>query len=202
MDKVAATEYPRLKSPQRWQILGVRLQPFSLQHYFLLSREANAFVADADSEAGLQDLIVGVLICSRRWSESEFEDYVDSGECQLDAEILGEAVGKQMAEDRSAFDLPAKIQLLDEYIKAHSQCPIYADNHDVTDTSGSHWSQNILLCLTGKLGYERSDALNCPLPQALADYFKYAESQGLITLLPEWEVDQIREMEKEENAKS
>ena len=55
--------------PEPFQILGLRLLPLSIGRYRRLARHDCAFVANGKTEAGVGDLLLGVLICSMRCDE-------------------------------------------------------------------------------------------------------------------------------------
>jgi hypothetical protein len=44
-------------------------------------------------------------------------------------------------------------------------------------------------------GYSQTEALNAPMAKALADYFKYAERNGMVTLMTDDELEQVEKME-------
>lgn len=188
-----AASYSQAAYPEPYTILGIRLKPLSLQHYHLMARHSVAFVSDGPSEATFADLLLGVIICSKHWEEGEFEHYVESGECQSESSAWGEKF------PLGSFDEKEKIKLFADYISEGSRIPKYWEEN-TGKTSGAHWSQSVLLTLTGQLGYTRKEALHCPLSQALADYFKHAENQGLIRLMTDDEIAMIEAAEKKEAA--
>jgi len=60
----AAASYHDAAFPEPWQVLGLRLRPFSLGHYLKLRRLGCAFVADDTQRATIGDLLLGVIVCS------------------------------------------------------------------------------------------------------------------------------------------
>lgn len=168
--------YSHAAYPEPFTILGLRLKPLSLQHYLLMSRFEVAFVAEGEAVATFDDLVTGVLICSKHWKEGEFEEYIGSDQWKKDVEEWGGKIGILTVNEQNE-----KIQLFQEFIKEGSEVPQYSEEND-GKSSSAHWTQCLILTLTRELGYTRRDALRCPLKQALADYFHYAESQGLIKL--------------------
>lgn len=169
-----AAKYAERLHPEPFTILGLRLQPFSLQHYFLLSRLNVAFVSENPETATISDLVLGVLVCSRKWEEGQFEEYFSGTDWEQEIQKWGETIG--------VFEVQEKVKLFSEYIAEGSQYPDYIDEHDGRSSS-AHWSQSVLMCLTSSLNYTRQEALHCPLTQALTDYFQYAENNGAVTLI-------------------
>lgn len=60
--------------PDRWRILGLRLQPFCLGHALLLERYgspfANAFQGEPIGEVGFADLLLAIFICSKPYPQA------------------------------------------------------------------------------------------------------------------------------------
>lgn len=194
--------------PAPWQVLGVPLKPFSLGHYVKLYRLGCAFVADEVKPATLGDLLLGVAVCSMDshpdpsrdpfwlWlNRAEPEGYwsrlwyrarkkVCKGfvtPAELDMFKFGKRIG--------TIDFGEKARLFAEYIALHSKVPAYWEGDSSGDgkKSGAHWSQAVLHTLTSKCGYTQEEAHNVPLSRALADFFKYAESEGGLRLMTQEE---------------
>lgn len=190
----AACEYAMRLSPSRYQILGVKLKPLSLRHYFLMAQMGLCFVDDQTVEASTEDLFLAVLICSKVWKDGEFEDFCETADWEQIGKSWGEQVGRQG--DLSAFDLTSKIKLFLQYIN-ESVRPVkyWVLKESSGGESGAHWSQSVLVTCTGELGYTRQEALDAPIGVLLADYMKHAESQGIIQLMTAEEIAQVEEME-------
>lgn len=190
--------------PEPWQVLGVKLRPFSLGHYLKLSRLGCAFVSDKEESATLSDLLLGVVVCSMptatmpendpfwqwlgrteggwRWKLYRFWQIIRRKPVASPAEYDAYLWGKRTGE----IDLQAKVKMLAEYIDKHSAPPPYVEEHQSTPpkASGAHWTQSVLSCLVGKCGYTMEEALNVPVSRALADYIKQAETDGTVRILP------------------
>src|SRR6266568_5169620 len=79
-----------------------------------------------------------------------------------------------------------------EYMQDSIVVPYFWDlmSGDIdAEKSGAHWTQSVLFILTSKLGYSVTEALNIPLARAIAEHFKYLESEGAITLMQDWQID-------------
>lgn len=64
---VLARQFAEAVWPDRWTVLGVRLQPMSIGHALLLHRLGNGFAPygrEGGKEAGLSDLVLAVYVCS------------------------------------------------------------------------------------------------------------------------------------------
>lgn len=194
----AAREYARAASPEPFRILGITLKPLSLHHCQLMQLFGVAFTSQEETPGTLEDLIFAILICSKHWNEREFEEYVFSEDCAKDVTKWSEQIGKECAEAGELFDVNSRIKLFSDYIKRHSEEPAYwrTESADAKQ-SGAHWAQCVLLTLTSHCGYTRSEALHCSLSQALSDYFRHAEAQGLIQLMPETPEEQLQKLERE-----
>lgn len=164
--------------PEPYQVLGLRLKPFTLGHHILLRRFGCAFVADAETEVTKGDLLLGCLICSM-WN-AEFLEFMDDPEHAAKIIKWGEQCGQ--------FNFAEKCQLFQDYLKASFQEPSFTIVGEGGDTSGD-WSQNLKLAMMIKLGHTEEAVLNTPLASLMSDYFRCAEIDGLIRIQNVEEVD-------------
>lgn len=182
-----AVDYFAATMPEPWQVLGLRLRAFSLGHYKLLKRFECAFVADGEAHATAEDLLLGVLVCSRE--PKEFLRMIESPTFKQDARAFGDSVG--------IFDLKEKCLMFADYIAEHSAQQPYWEEANEGKTSGAHWAQCLEVTLRSKLGWTSEDIDTHPISKAFADYFKLAESEGMIRLMT---ADEIAEIAKKEVA--
>jgi len=196
--------------PEPWQILGLRLRPFSLGHYKLLRRFGCAFVSETSEPATRGDLLLGVLICSM--PVGEFAAMVDDakplrGSARLkewlrclwykqplpanDFEAALRAWGRKVG----IFNLNNRAQMFKDYIEQQSTVPKYWEERS-GGSSGAHWAQCLEVTLRSKLGWTQTDIDTQPLCKAFADYFKHAENEGAIKLMTPDEITFI-ESQKE-----
>ena len=190
--------------PEPWQVLGVKLRPFSLGHYIKLSRLGCAFVSDKEEHATLSDLLLGIVVCSMpnhvdqsrdefwqwlsrteggwRWKLYKFGQWLRSKPVASPAEHDAFVWGKQIGE----VDLPSKVKLFADYLDACSVSPAYVEENKDTPSkpSGAHWTQSVLSALVSKCGYTMEEALNVPISRELSDFIKQAESDGAVRILP------------------
>jgi len=161
--------------PEPYRILGLRLKPFSLGHYLLLQRFDCAFVRDDGGAVDRSDLILGVLVCSM--SYSEFTKFVDQKNFLREVAKWGKKMGFDTVVN---WQKPAK--LFQAYLKAGVPEPDYISLEPL-ESVGAGWTQNLKITLMTRLGHTEAEALDMPLSCALADYYKLAESEGMIRLL-------------------
>ena len=178
------TDYAARIIPEPVRILGLSLRPFSLGHYFLLKRWECSFVAEEKSTASREDLILGVLICSMDFEG--FQEFMRRKDLESQIRLWGRKVG--------LFDFKEKSGLFEDYLKKGTEQPAYWIEDDNGDSAGGHWSQALLLTLLS-LGFSRAEALNMPLTQAFADFYKHAESMGSVQLMT---AEEERDLEIEE----
>lgn len=203
--------YSEAAYPAPWQVLGVALKPFSLGHYIKLNRLGCAFVADETKNATLGDLLLGVAVCSmdshpdagkdpfwqwlsRSAPEGKFAGWWYRLRCRIARmfrqQLLTPAELDMMRFGRKCrgFDFPSRAQLFADYISAHSKAPAFweSDNQGGKG-SGAHWSHAMMQVLVSKCGYTLEEAHNAPLTRAMADFFKYIESEGGCRLMSEEE---------------
>ena len=207
--------------PAPFRILGLRLKPLSLGRYALMRRFGVAFVADGETNAGASDLLLGVLICSMR--VDEFMRETNSTTLARDIARWSRSIGAsppwylcgkigrvlsatwvgRLWRRRNSFNLVEKIQLFQRYIKEGSEVPKYWDESPGGTASGSHWAHSLEVTLRSEVGWSLEEINEAPLSKAIADYFKYLESQGAIRLMtpeeinmPELTPDQILQFEE------
>lgn len=190
--------------PEPWQILGVKLRPFSLGHYIKLSRLGCAFVSEAEERATMSDLVLGVIVCSMpttvdtdvdpfwkwlnrtrggwRYTIYKLTKRILRQKFATPAEYDAFLWGKQMG----AIDFSAKVKMFSDYMDKCSAMPAYVEEHRDTPAkaSGAHWCQSVLSALVSKCGYTMEEALNVPVSRALSDFIKQAETDGAVRILP------------------
>ena len=197
--------------PEPYRILGLKLRPFSLGHYVILSRHGSAFVAEQEGRATREDLIFAVLVCSM--SFEEFNEWIDSGPLPWRQKALAVfrfitsrsslaelllALRRSAAEYHVArwgrqvgvFDLAEKAALFKRYVDEHSALPKYWEEKE-SKPSGGHWSQAVFLTLTGELGFTATQAWNMGLREAFLHFFKHAESIGAVRLMSPEELEVV-----------
>lgn len=167
---MARITYHEAAIPEPWQILGLRLKPFCLGHYLHMARFGIAFVDQAQREAKLSDLIIGVLICSMTYEG--FTEFIQTADWKEELKAWGTKAGD--------FKLEEKVALMNRYIEDGSRQPAVIFEGPAS-RSGAHWGQTLKVALL-QIGYEKSQALNLPLTEAFADFYRNAESQGVVTI--------------------
>lgn len=172
--------------PEPYRIFGLQLLPLSLGRYRLLMRFDCAFVADGEAKATIEDLLVGILICSMR--VKDFLELLGSRRWNRELKRWGRRVRREMDAD-PYFNILAKVGLFQSYIQESSHVPNYWNEMAEQGGSAAHWSHNVEVSLRSQLGYTAEEIEEGPLSKALADYFKHAENQGLIRLICEEEVE-------------
>jgi hypothetical protein len=176
--------YFKAAIPEPFRILGLTLKLLSLGRYRLLKRFGCAFVADGSEEPTLSDLVIGVLICSMTCQE--FKDFIAEPNCLNEIKAWGEKLGE--------FDCREKFKLFAEYVVLGSKIPDYWDEESDGKVSAANWSQCVEAVLRGQLGWSGQEIDEEPLTKALSDYFKWAESQGLVTLMTAEDIARTSEL--------
>jgi hypothetical protein len=161
--------------PEPWQMLGLRLKPFCLGHYLHLARFKVAFVSSGPEnltpQATLTDVVMTSLVCSMTFEE--FGEFIQDRNWRKEVEAWGALVGID-------FDLAEKAALLNEYIAEASRQPAVVFEPD-GNVSGAHWSQVLKVALLN-IGYSKTEAMNLPLAEAFADFYRVAEQNGVVTI--------------------
>ena len=158
--------------PEPFQILGLRLKPFTLGHYITLKRFGCAFVSDEKTEAEKGDLLLGCLVCSM--NNREFLEFLEAEDHEAKVVEWGEKCG--------AFNFAEKCQLFADYLAASFHEPSFSVIGDQQGDTSGDWSQNLKLAMMLKLNASEEAVLNTPLSSLMSDYFRLAEMDGLIRI--------------------
>lgn len=179
--------------PEPYRIFCIELLPFSLGRYQLLRRFECAFVAEEETQATVEDLLLGLLVCSMRCRE--FLVWIQSKAAARELKAWGKRIRRQIKAEPH-FNIYEKIGLFRQYLESSARVPkFWEEQSHQANPSGSHWSHSVEVTLRAELGYTIEQIEETPLGKALGDYFKWAESQGLITIMTE---EQIADLERSE----
>lgn len=173
--------------PEPYRIFGLRLLPLSLGRYRLLKRFECGFVAETEAIIGMEDLCLGILICSMR--VREFLEFIETNDFQAELARWGQRIRKEIDSD-PYFSLLEKFGLFRAYITDGTKIPDYWEEKDPGAAGCGHWAQNLEVTLRSELGYTLEEIEEGPLAKALADYYKHAANQGFIRLISEEEAAQ------------
>lgn len=188
----SSADYFTRAIPDPVRILGLQLRPLSVGRYRLLHRFQVAFVAEGEASAGVSDLLLGILICAMR--VDDFLQFAGSPQFHPDVRRWSRRVfphpwlcwlpwfGPWWRRTRG-FNVVEKIALFQNYIAEAQRIPRYTLKNNSPQTNTSHWSHSIEICLRSELGWTAEEINEAPLSKALADYFRHAESNGLVILL-------------------
>jgi hypothetical protein len=146
------------------------------------------YASDEDTNVDISDLIIGVLICSMPYDD--FVKFMDDEGFEKEIQKWGKTFRKQVKKDKS-FNLIEKFKLFKNYITDGTRMPQYWEGDSPGKPSGSHWSLCVHNVLVGELGFTNTEALNMPLTQAFAHFFRFLENQGAVELMKEHEEDII-----------
>jgi len=173
--------------PDPVRILGVPLLPLSLGRYRLLRRFGCAFVADGPAQATMEDLIIGILICSMPCAD--FLAFIESPKSKRALAKWGRRIAREIRADPH-FNVFAKFGLFQAYLSEAEKIPPYWDEADPSPPAGGHWSQAVEVCLRSELGYTRDEIEEAPLAKCISDYFAHAQAKGAIRLISTDELEQ------------
>lgn len=161
-------DYLKAVVPDNFTVLGVRLAPFSLGHAILLERHG------CDPIRTSAQLVLAVLICSA--PASRFEDTLATPFLRFKMFLWRLWTGR--------FDLEEKAALFRAYVTANTRHPHVASDGDAF-TPGAPFLQHLKVTLQSKLNYSPQAAFDCPVGQALWDYFTLWEIERQVEIVPE-----------------
>lgn len=185
--------------PEPYRIFGLQLLPLSLGRYRLLRRFDCAFVSETQAKAGMEDLILGVLICSMKVRDL-LELLEDGQRFKSELKRWGHRIREEIRGD-PYFNLFAKFGLFQKYIQDANHIPKFWNEHEMQTQSAAHWSHAVEVSLRSQVGYTSEEIDESPMSKALADYFQWAQAEGLIRIMTE-EEEALNEAVAESNLKA
>lgn len=175
--------------PAPYRIFGLELLPLSLGRYRLLKRFGCAFVDEGEARASIEDLLLGIFICAQR--VQEFQTLLgDTAKFSQELKRWGARIRAEIKSDRE-FNIFAKLGLFRQYINESNHVPNFWEEFESDCPPASHWSHSIEITLRGQLGWTAEEIDETPLSKALADYFQWAQAEGLIRIIPEEDARQM-----------
>lgn len=213
MPKAEAVKEPPRKTefvqaiPEPFQILGLKLLPLSIGRYRRLARHDCAFVANGKTQAGVGDLLLGVLICSMRCEEFDtlvvapgFSNELKKWSRKvmptpLVAEIKwlytlwnASFLGKNWRKNHSV-SLLEKFELFKRYIAEAQVMPRFYSKATSGKTSSAHWVDNVEMVLRSEMNWTSWDVDEQPLSKALADWCNWAHANDHIELVSDEDIE-------------
>lgn len=169
--------------PEPQTILGLRLLPLSLGRYRLLKRFECPFVDDEKKEIGIKELnkelFFSLVICALPCDE--FCQLLNTGKLRKELKRWGKKLEKIV--NKKGFSILESFAAFRRYLDDGSSVPwIVLSKQDNSETSMVHWSSSIEVTLRSKVGWTQKEIDENPLTKALADFFKYMESEGMVKL--------------------
>lgn len=153
------------------RILGLNLKPLSLGHVILMERFGCALVTGG--EPTFADLALGVLICSLTYED--FLAFLNQPDCRKEIQGWGKTIG--------LTDLAGKFQLFRDYLDESMAEPAYVKLRDFDESTPGDWKHNLKVTLMSQLGWTEDRAMNGPLRAALADFYQFAQTEGILRLV-------------------
>lgn len=157
--------------PDPFTILGLELRPLSIGRLLLLHRFG--VLADGHQPKDFQDLVLGVLICSR--PVAEVSAFLRARRLPVAMWLWRKRVGKSPARMAQAFGL----------FKRYSKRPqIGVNTHDngPDGVPGAPWLQHLRVELLSKCHWTIADIEERPYGEAVWDYYTYWENLGKLDI--------------------
>lgn len=155
--------------PEARILLHQRLLPYSIGHEMILRRIRNPLRCNGDMTVG--SLFTAVFVCSN--------DY-DGAWAGLNAPNIPDTFEK-WKRICGPFDVPKLIKSFLAYVHDGMSCPELGQKKRGA-TPGAPFVLMLLNVLQGKLGFSRTDALNCPFGLARWHYCAYYEAEGSVKI--------------------
>lgn len=195
-------QFVRASIQERYIIFGVTLRPLSLGHVLLMKRLGCAFAEESESTgASIMDLLIAVSICCRKYQE--FLDWYNDDDAR-NSWITKWYKSIRKESRNKGWALMNKFSLFNMYRKEGVDVPLFFDeddNKDAAKESGAHWIQNIITTLVTEGRYTDAEIYDLPVSKAFAEYFKILENKGIITLMSDWQIEDIKKQKAEAKEK-
>jgi len=170
--------------PEPINLLGQRLNPFSLGHCILLNRLDNPFYVGGNTD--LQDVLQGVFICSQTFDEA----WTALADKNLDERII-----KWQAQ-LGRIDIQEVTSVFSDYLKNGSFSPDLSDESESKRQPGTPFLLRLKLILQSKLGYTEKEALEKPFGAVLHEVLGLAELRGDVKVMNADELEMHEEHKK------
>lgn len=189
--------------PDTFEILGLSLKPFSIGHALRMQKENCAFIQEG-STVDVNDLILGLCICSRTYKEFDewLEDEGAKNWCAKWGNIFMEMVDAEVEQDKGDYIsdewkrfvtykriLNRESKKFMEYMKHGIKEPFHIKENQSNQWMGgatvSNPYMNLRHLLITKMGYHADNVMDVSVSLGIADFYKHQESEGAITII-EW----------------
>lgn len=161
--------------------------PFSLGHEILLQRFKNGFSIENPGKPTHADLILGVFICSRKYTRTPS---LDGFRIPFRARILKWCFGKRYLD--GSFARFAAYVADGSFIQEFD--PLGEERE--SGPTGTPTVQAVKISLMSNLGMTEDQALNMPFSLAFFDHLSWLEGQGIIQIIDEKERERQTAIEK------
>ena len=155
--------------PDTYEVLGVKLRPFSLGHYILLEKNNCALLLGGP--ATVLDFAIAVVVCS-----STFEEFIES---QRNGEV--ERYTKRLAKVCKQINLEKEAKFLADYIEEALTGPSYWFT-EKGKTLSTPLPQVIRLQLHKNTNLTETEIMNRPFAMNLWDIVTLGEMEGNLTI--------------------
>lgn len=178
--------------PDTWEILGLKLRPFSLGHVILLHRIQSPFLTGwkAESPPTFDDLAVAVLVCSCSYKDAR--EIIESPKLPG---ILRSWADRITGMDRwsvrigwnkaTPLDFASAAVEFSDYIKEHSRIPNYEFNPNDFKEMHCPEVQLVKVSLMRDMHIPESEILDRGWGQCLWDYVTLRAMDGRVKLVDE-----------------
>jgi hypothetical protein len=101
-------------------------------------------------------------------------------------------VKKQIKTDKD-FNFLIETVKFEKYMRDSIMVPKVFNEDDDGEgkVSGAHWTTSVLHVLMSEFGYSHTDALDVPISQALALYYKHLEKSGQIEFMSDYDLEYL-----------
>jgi hypothetical protein len=161
--------FSRAAVPEPYRILGKQLLPFLLGHEILFQRFGVAYSVEAPSEPSFPDLIMGVLICSRK--PEQMLKSMRRRSFPIKMRIWGKICGR--------FDMFEKFELFKNYMNEGREIPqLWPKAGEEVRVSKTSFAETLYSMLRVKNGLSHNEAMNTELWPLLRGIVANAEING------------------------
>ena len=178
--KNAAEFSAAFKEPQ--SILGLRLFPLSLGRFRLLKHFECPFVDDGekkvDTETLTKELFFSLVVCAL--PVEEFNYLMAEQKLERELKRWGKKLKKIV--NVKGFNIYESFAAFQKFLDAGSEIPWVVLSEQNDHSSMTHWSTSMESVLRSKVGWTKEEVDEQPLKKAIADFFTYMESEGLVRL--------------------
>jgi hypothetical protein len=172
--------------PEPWTILGLRLHPFSIGHYFILSRLGSAFF-DTKVKIDIGQITMAVAVCSQTYAENLKmldDETLFSGILKWNERLTGTDrwLVRWGLKKENKINWDEKLEMLLAYLGEIHNEPTYSETEGGNTPISLSTAQIVALTLMKHLHIPEEKLMDRPWSRCMWDFIALKAMEGQVTI--------------------